>query len=155
MNALTILFISLFILSLYDSSTQTNILELKNNPNFKETVNCSRTITNNIQINIKVSYNVKNSVDEEYSHSLRLILPHEIDKDTIIKIEMDNKSIQCNYQFSSTWYWPQKERPNNVTGTIKILKIKSKSLTIDFDIMTMRIRDEKKLVYKGERKIKM
>lgn len=153
MIILTKIFFALILVFFSPLEKPKNILKLKSKPHFSETISCTRTHDHNFQINIDVSYNKNNSVDEEYSYNLQLIFPENIEEGKVFKIDSANKDIKCNYQFSSVWYWPSSIRPNNMIGIIKISEKTKKSLVIDIDVITDKKNEERNVFYRGKRTV--
>ncbi|HYG51341.1 MAG TPA: hypothetical protein VD905_10585 [Flavobacteriales bacterium] len=130
-----------------------NVLDLKNRMHYSEKTNASRIGNNKCQFEVITNYNVKHSVDKEHEHNLRIIIPTNVEAGTRFDVKKDSLMIQCNYQLSSVWIWPSKERNNNMNGKVQVLAKDRKTITLGFDLV--RITEYDKVVYKGERSFKM
>lgn len=147
------LFIILLTFSLV-AFTPRNVLKLKRKLNYSETISCAIT-NNNLHIEINTDYNRKSTVDEEFTNELLLVIPSIVKKGDVLEINRENPAIQCNYEFSSVWIWPQGDRKTNMKGKIKITDRTDSTLVLDFNIKTVRGEEPSKITYKGKRKIRL
>jgi hypothetical protein len=77
-----------------------------------------------------ISYDVTNSIDEEYWENLQISIRDtgQVVENSVIKIT-DNQLVEAKYNFTSVWRFPG-ENNYQVYGEIYILKIKRNYFTV-------------------------